>query len=164
MAHAYLSVGSNIDPIFYIQAGIADLRQLYGQLDISPVYESEAVGFSGNNFYNLIVGFVTEQDPYEVNKNLRALETKHGRQRSGQRFNSRTLDLDLVLYDNLILKDNGLELPRGEILRYAFVLQPLADLVPHLKHPTTGQTYQDLWQAFDKTEQLLWQVNMDFPT
>jgi 2-amino-4-hydroxy-6-hydroxymethyldihydropteridine diphosphokinase len=161
---AYLSIGSNIDPIYYIQAGIADLRQQYGKLNISPVYESESVGFSGSNFYNLIVAFETVQDPYEVNKNLRMIETKHGRQRSGQRFSSRTLDLDLILYDNLILKDNGLELPRGEILRYAFVLQPLADLVPDLLHPVTGQSYAELWQQFDKTEQLLWQVQMDFPT
>jgi len=112
----------------------------------------------------LIVAFATQQDPYEVNKNLRTIEAKHGRQRSGQRFSSRTLDLDLILYDNLVLKNNGLELPRGEILRYAFVLQPLADLVPDLSHPVTGQTYGDLWQLFDKTEQLLWQVKMDFPT
>jgi 2-amino-4-hydroxy-6-hydroxymethyldihydropteridine diphosphokinase len=163
MAHAYISIGSNINPIQHIQAGIIDLRQQYGQLDISPVYESEAVGFSGNNFYNLIVAFATRQDPYEVNQHLRAIETKHGRQRSEQRFSSRTLDLDLVLYDNIILKNAQLELPRGEIIRYAFVLQPLADLVPDFTHPVTGQTYRDLWQAFDKSKQLLWQVNMDFP-
>lgn len=161
---AYISVGSNIDPIQHIKAGIADLHQQYGKLNISPVYESESVGFSGNNFYNLIVAFTTQQDPYEVNQHLRAIETKNGRQRVESRFSSRTLDLDLILYDNVILNDEKLELPRGEITRYAFVLQPLSDLVPDLTHPATGRTYRDLWQAFDKSKQLLWRVTMDFST
>ena len=93
---------------------------------------------------------------------LRDIEHQHGRKRTtGQKFNARTLDLDLILYGDAILKDEGLDVPRDEIFKYAFVLQPLAEIAPHVQHPETQQNYKDLWQQFDKTTQNLWIVDIN---
>ncbi len=161
MTKVYISVGSNIDPIVSIREGLAALQQRYGHIELSPVYESEAVGFSGDNFYNLIIAFDTNETVEEVATYLRQVEKENGRVRTGEKFNSRTLDLDLVLYGELILKNAQYDIPRDEIFKYAFVLLPLADLYPTGEHPETGETYADLWAGFDKTSQPLWVVEVD---
>jgi 2-amino-4-hydroxy-6-hydroxymethyldihydropteridine diphosphokinase len=161
MTKVYISVGSNIDPIVSIREGLTALQQRYGQLALSPVYESEAVGFSGDNFYNLIIAFDTTESVEEVATYLRQVEKENGRVRTGEKFNSRTLDLDLVLYGELILKNEHYDIPRDEIFKYAFVLLPLADLYPTGKHPETGDTYAKLWENFDQASQPLWVVDVD---
>ncbi|EIJ43560.1 2-amino-4-hydroxy-6-hydroxymethyldihydropteridine pyrophosphokinase [Beggiatoa alba B18LD] len=164
MATVYVSVGSNINPLQHIRAGLTDLQHHYGTLQLSPVYESAAVGFTGENFYNLVLAFQTDKPVRQVNQHLHEIEANHGRTRDGQRYSSRTLDLDLILYDDLVLQDttDKLEVPRGEIEKYAFVLLPLADLAPTLKHPTLGKTYAELWENFQgKDKQTLWQVDVE---
>jgi 2-amino-4-hydroxy-6-hydroxymethyldihydropteridine diphosphokinase len=162
LARVYISLGSNIDAPRHLRAAVAALRECYGELILSPVYESEAVGFEGDNFLNLVAGLETDQDVHEVNRQLHAIEDAHGRQRNGPRFSPRTLDLDLLLYDDLILSEDKLQLPRDEITRNAFVLRPLADIAPDLRHPVTGQTMAELWQAFDKTSQRLWPIAFEW--
>ncbi|OUD11723.1 2-amino-4-hydroxy-6-hydroxymethyldihydropteridine diphosphokinase [Thioflexithrix psekupsensis] len=158
MAEVYLSIGSNIDPAANIRAAITALKQHYHHVILSPIYETEAVGFVGDNFYNLVVQLNTDNPPDLIAKTLRDIEHQQGRKRTSERFNSRTLDIDLILYDEMVLKTDLLELPRGEILKYAFVLKPLADLSPDKLHPTTQQTYRQLWAAFDHASQPLWPV------
>lgn len=161
MAEAYISIGSNIEPLRHIRAALRSLYAQFGNLSVSPVYESHAVGFEGNNFYNLVVGLSTDKDVFSVNRLLSKLETENGRIRTpGQKFNSRTLDLDLLLYDDLCLDKDGLSLPRDEILKYAFVLRPLADILPEGRHPQTGERYFDLWARFDKSSQPMWEVDV----
>lgn len=162
MHQVYISIGSNIEPLKHVRNGVQALREAYGELRISPVYESAAVGFVGENFYNLVVGLQTQESVLQVNQTLAQIEADNLRQRHSEKFSSRTLDLDLLLYDDLILQQGKLKLPREEILRYAFVLRPLADLIPQQKHPVTQQTYATLWQAFEVGEQVLWQVEVDF--
>jgi 2-amino-4-hydroxy-6-hydroxymethyldihydropteridine diphosphokinase len=161
MARVYVSIGSNIEPQRYVRAGLVDMRLHFGALILSNVYESEALGFEGENFYNLVAGFDTHQRVHKVAHTLRAIETNNGRQRTVNRFNARTLDLDILLYDDLIIKDDKLEIPRDEIMKYAFVLLPLAEVAPTVKHPITGQAFVELWQAFDKSEPFLKMVNCD---
>lgn len=161
MTVAYISVGSNIEPNKHIRASLIDIKQQYGKLIISSIYESEAVGFVGNNFYNLVVGLHTEQSPSEINQALRQIEQNHGRVRNQNKFSARTTDLDLILYGDVVMQTDTLILPRDEILKYAFVLLPLAEIAPHSKHPVTKQTYAELWQNFDQTRQLLWKVTTD---
>jgi 2-amino-4-hydroxy-6-hydroxymethyldihydropteridine diphosphokinase len=159
MAQVYLSVGSNIEPEHHIRAGLKDLREHYGTFMSSFVYESKAIGFVGDNFYNLVVGFETTEDAFTLIETLRNIEHTQGRKRQGKSFSARTLDLDLLLYDDLIIKE--LSIPREDILKYAFVLLPLAEIAPTAKHPLTGQNYAELWKLFDKHRQTLWRVAVE---
>ncbi|HEB66610.1 MAG TPA: 2-amino-4-hydroxy-6-hydroxymethyldihydropteridine diphosphokinase [Gammaproteobacteria bacterium] len=163
MARIYISLGSNIDAENHLRRGVAALREHFGELILSPVYESEAVGFSGDNFLNLVAGLDTDKPVQDVVDILHRIEDENGRVRSGPRFSARTLDLDLLLYDDRVQSpDPGPELPRDEILKNAFVLWPLAEIAPELRHPVVGRTMGELWAAFDKTSQPIWPVPFDW--
>ena len=159
MAKIYISIGSNIEAEKNIRIAIHALQKYYGKLILSSVYESEAVGFDGDNFLNLVVGLNTDEDVHEVVATLRKIEDENGRDRSGPRFSPRVVDLDLLLYDELILKEDKLELPRDEITKNAFVLQPLDEIASQLIHPVTGKTMCDHWMSFDKESQKLWTID-----
>ncbi len=120
------------------------------------------MGFEGDAFYNMVIACDTGLDVHAANAVLAAIEDAHGRDRSGPRFSSRTLDLDMLLFDDLVLDERGLKLPRDEILKNAFVLWPLAEIAPGLFHPVTGQSYASLWDGFDKASENLAPVNFDF--
>ncbi|MEN9597453.1 MAG: hypothetical protein RL236_1887 [Pseudomonadota bacterium] len=151
MSRGYISIGSNIDKDKHIPASLDALNVHFGKLSISSIYESAPIGFIGNTFYNLVVGFNSQLKVKEVAKILHQIELDNGRTRDSQKFSSRTLDLDLILYDALVINDGTLQLPRDEIERYAFVLEPLAEIAPNLKHPISSLTYTNLWKTFDKT-------------
>ena len=154
MATVFVSIGSNVDRHRNIVSCVQALRNQFGELQVSSVYENEAVGFTGDNFYNLVAGFQTDLPAQELAPVFRKIESEHGRVRGGERFSSRTLDVDLLLYDDLVLKDEGLDVPRDEITRYAFVLRPLAELVPDLQHPELHKTMQELWRDFEPKEEM----------
>ena len=162
MARIYISIGSNIDAEHNIRIAVHALQEHYGKLILSSVYESESVGFEGDNFLNLVAGVNTDEDVYTVVAMLRKIEDDNGRDRSGPRFSPRTVDLDLLLYDDLVLKEEGLELPRDEITKNAFVLLPLEEIAPQLIHPLSGNTMCDLWMNFDKESQKLWQISFEY--
>lgn len=157
----YISVGSNVDRDKHTRGGINALKAYFPDIELSRVYESEAVGFKGSHFYNLVVGAKTDLSVAEVCRVLKQIETEHGRVRGEKKFSPRTLDLDLLLYDDLIT-DDGVEIPRGEICTNAFVLQPLAEIAPHVVHPKTGQTIDVMWQNYDKTSQQLWPIDFQW--
>ncbi|HIL93317.1 MAG TPA: 2-amino-4-hydroxy-6-hydroxymethyldihydropteridine diphosphokinase [Cycloclasticus sp.] len=151
MPSVYLSIGSNIQREKHIRAGVKALQQIFGAVSLSSVYESDAVGFEGSPFLNLIAVFETIKTPTEVDAILDGIEKDNGRTAEQKKFNPRTLDLDLVLYGDYISEDPNLEIPRGEITRYAFVLEPLAEVAGELKHPLIKRNYQELWQEFDQS-------------
>lgn len=151
MAKVFVSLGSNIEREKNIPLALKALEKAFGPLTLSSVYESEAVGFEGAPFYNMIAVFETDLPVHEVAKKLREIEHRQGRDWHCTKFSSRTLDLDLILYGDLILKEDKLVLPRQDIERFAFVLEPLAEIVPHLRHPVKGESYHALWSAFDKS-------------
>lgn len=152
MPRVWISIGSNIDREHHIRAALRELRDVFGTLVVSPVYETEAVGFEGDAFLNLVVGIETERRPAELHRLMREIEARNGRQRSGSKFSSRTLDLDLLTYGDEITGEGGKPLPRDEILKYAFVLAPLADVAPAERHPETGMTYRALWDAYTEPD------------
>ncbi|MEJ2424325.1 MAG: 2-amino-4-hydroxy-6-hydroxymethyldihydropteridine diphosphokinase [Candidatus Thiodiazotropha sp.] len=160
----WLSLGSNIEPRSHIPRALKELDDEFGKLIISPVYESEAVGFRGDNFLNLVVGLRTTLGPQALMKRLREIEALHGRKRDAKGFNSRTLDIDLLTYADQIIDSETLKLPRGEILKYAFVLLPLANVAGNERHPVAGKTYQELWDSFDSALQHLWPVELSDPS
>ena len=149
--HGYISIGSNIDKDIHIPTSIKALETHFGERVLSSIYESEPVGFSGELFHNLIVRFESDLDVKTVAKKLRQIELDNGRTRESQKFSARTLDLDLILYGDLILSDGRLQIPRDEIERYAFVLEPLAEISPLETHPLSGITYGQMWTQFDKS-------------
>lgn len=162
MARVYISIGSNIDAENNVRLAIHALQEHYGKLILSSVYESEAVGFEGDNFLNLVAGLNTEEDVHTVAATLRKIEDDNGRDRSGPRFSPRTVDLDLLLYDDLVLQEDGLVLPRDEITKNAFVLLPLEEIAPQLIHPVSGNTMCDHWMSFDQDSQKLWPIEFKF--
>jgi len=148
MARVYLSLGSNLEPSRYLNAALAELRERFGALAVSPAYRSKSVGFEGADFINLAVGLDTDLSPEALNDWLHAMEDSHGRRRDVPRFSDRTLDLDIVLYDDLVRQGEGhLDIPRKE-LRHAFVLKPITDIAPELRHPVSGKTMAELWAGF----------------
>ena len=150
MAKVYLGLGSNVEPRRYLRLGIRELGQKFGVLELSNVYRSKAVGFAGEDFLNLVVGLNTDQSPEEIHEVIEAMHVLAGRQRGESRYSPRTLDIDLLLYDDLILDEPPLRLPRADILKYSFVLGPLAEIAPDLRHPQTGKLITEHWAEFDK--------------
>ncbi|HYQ71315.1 MAG TPA: 2-amino-4-hydroxy-6-hydroxymethyldihydropteridine diphosphokinase [Gammaproteobacteria bacterium] len=158
MAQVYVSIGSNIARERNIARALVALAEAYGELQQSSVYESAAVGFDSAPFYNLVVGFRTDATPQAVQATLHDIEDEQGRLRAGE-LAARTLDLDLLLYDERIIEDGKLVLPRADIVRYAFVLGPLAEIAAERRHPVNGRRYADLWSDFDDTGQELRRID-----
>jgi 2-amino-4-hydroxy-6-hydroxymethyldihydropteridine diphosphokinase len=146
VTRVYLSLGSNIEPEKNLRAALAELRERFASLVVSPVYRYAAVGFDGPDFLNLAVGMDSDLDPLALNDWLHALEDRHGRCRDVPRFSSRTLDADIVLFGDRVVNGPGhLQVPRAE-LDEAFVLQPLADIAAEIRHPLSGRSMQQLWR------------------
>lgn len=163
----YVGIGSNIEQEKHIRISAQSLMQSFGEecrLQLSPVYKTQAVGFDGDDFYNLVASFYTRLSPVEVEKNLKAIEHKNGRRREQNKFSARTLDIDLLLYDQEIIHTSEISIPRDEIEKYAFVLSPLADLAPELVHPETHKTMSEMWHKLkQKTDiQALKKINFDW--
>lgn len=158
VSRVFLSLGSNIDPEHWIPKAIEALRQRYGALDISPVYQTPAVGFDGDDFLNLAVALTTQSSLKEIKRELNAIEKSCARERGAQRFSARTMDIDILLFDDLVKHDEGYDIPRDEILEAAYVLKPLVDLEPELRHPETGHTFKDHWHTMAKDSPALVRV------
>ena len=157
MARVYVSIGSNIEREPNIRAAVQALRERFGALTLSQVYENRPIGFEGENFYNLVAAFDTAEPPEAVTAGLHDIERRLGRERETSRFTSRTIDLDLLLYGDLVRHDAELRIPRPEVTEYACVLRPLAELAPGLTHPESGLSYAEMWGRFNKQEQhMLW--------
>ena len=158
MSRVYISIGSNIDRYRHVASALDALADWFGELSVSPVYESESVGFEGSDFLNLVVGIDAELSPGELSRRFKQLEAENGRRAGAPKFSPRTLDLDILTYDDRVGTVDGIELPRAEILKNAFVLRPLADLAPDTLHPACGKTYGELWQDY-RRDQKLWPVD-----
>ena len=162
MATVLLGVGSNIERERYIVAGLDALQGLFGELALSSVYDSAAIGFDGQSFLNLVVQVETTLGVGELALQLRHIEVEHGRPAHTTRFSSRQLDIDILTYDDKVGVIEGVALPREEILENAFVLCPLAELAPRVLHPVVGQSYAALWRAYDKAAQALTKVAFEW--
>jgi len=162
MALVYIGIGSNIDKEYHVANALQDLEQIFDNCRISPIFESAAVNCSGDNYYNLVVEFTTSLSITALMQRLKDLEITHGRKATDRRYAPRTLDLDLLLFDNIIQSSAPI-LPRPEILHHAFVLWPLAEFAPDLLHPELGISMAQLWHDFDKSTQALKLAEWQWP-
>jgi len=161
MTHVVLSIGSNIEREANTRYAIREIGRQYGELDVSPVYETSSVGFDGPAFFNLIVGLHSSQTLPQVIDTLRGIECGAGRVRGAKTFDSRVLDIDVVLYGDENFRDRGYNVPRDEIEKYAYVLKPLSDIYPDLIHPVVGVSIAEMWRRFELKDQTIFMA--EFP-
>lgn len=157
----YVGAGSNVDPEHHLREACRALRTEFGELRLSPVYRTAAVGFDGEDFLNFVVAFRTASTPEAVVEVLERLHDAAGRVRGPNPFSPRSLDLDLLLYGNAVIPDQPIRVPRDDITRYAFVLRPLAEMAPELTHPVSGQRMRELWAAFEDRDPSMRRVEID---
>lgn len=161
MAKVFVGIGSNIDKRANVVGSVRALASRFGALTLSPVFESDAVGFDGDSFYNMVVAFETGRPPDEVAAMLGEVEHAHGRWRGKERFCSRTLDLDQLLYGDLVLDNGAMRLPHADVTKHAYVLRPLASLAGDILHVAEGKTYAQLWAECEPAAPQL--VKVDLP-
>lgn len=149
MATVYVGIGSNIDPESNLHLGIRALRERYGELELSAVYRSNAIGFDGEDFLNLVARFESQESPQAICEQIETIHNLAGRDPGSGKWESRPLDIDLLLYNGLVMNEQPVRIPRKDVLEYSFVLRPLAELAPDLAHPVTGKTMLEHWQEFD---------------
>lgn len=156
MSRVYLSLGSNIDARSNISKGIEALNNRFGQMQLSPIVESEPVGFVGDPFINLMTVLETELPIPELSKQLRQMEYDFGREDNAPKFSGRTLDIDIVMVDQLHGEHFGIQLPRNDLFEHGYMLYPLTLMEPDLVPPGQEKTVQELWANFPFPEQKLW--------
>ena len=161
MPQIYVSIGTNINRDRHLRLALDQLHQHFGKLVCSPVYQSQAVGFDGNDFYNMVAGFYSDLSIESISKQLKQIEKLSGRDPNAPKFSDRTLDIDLLNYGAEVT-DTPIVLPRDEITYHAFVLQPLADIAGSWVHPVTGLSIDQMWRAFDQPSQKLHQIAEPF--
>jgi 2-amino-4-hydroxy-6-hydroxymethyldihydropteridine diphosphokinase len=149
MAAVFLGLGSNESPEENLRLAVSELTSRYGDLTVSAVYQSRSVGFEGADFLNLVVGLQTADSPLDICNEIELIHNLAGRIRGSDKWESRPLDIDLLLYNDLVQDKRPVRVPREDILQFSFVLRPLAELVPDQLHPVTGKTFHEHWQDFD---------------
>ena len=160
MAIIFLGLGSNESPQENLKLAVRELKSRYGELALSRVYQSAAVGFSGADFLNLVVRLRSEHLPLAIRNEIELIHNLAGRDRSSDKWESRPLDIDLLLYNDLVLDDRPVRVPRDDILQYSFVLRPMAELAPQHRHPVTGKTMLEHWQEFDASSHPLEEMSV----
>ncbi|HLS80383.1 MAG TPA: 2-amino-4-hydroxy-6-hydroxymethyldihydropteridine diphosphokinase [Steroidobacter sp.] len=149
MPDVYAAMGGNIDPAQRLKRALRLLKAEFGALTVSPVYRNPAVGFAGEDFLNLVVKFSTDLPASEVRQRLQAVEMQCDRPRDAPKWAARTMDIDILLYGDVVSCEPGLTLPRPDLVRRAYMLKPMADVAPRLVHPTLRKTMRELWSEFD---------------
>lgn len=149
MVDVYVAAGSNVEPVTYLSRALGELERIYAPVRISPAYRNKSAGFEGSDFINLAVGFSTDDPVTRVRQRLQEIETACDRPRDAPRWAPRTMDLDILLYGAMVSSEPGLVLPRPDLTRRPYMLKPMADIAPDVRHPTLFKTMRELWEAFD---------------
>ena len=163
MPEVFVAAGSNIEPLRHLKAALADLERSYAPLTISPAYRNKAVGFEGDDFVNLVVGFSTNDSLERVRVRLQEIETDCGRPHDAPKWAPRSMDLDILLYGNEIRNEPGLVVPRPDLVKRPYMLKPMSDIAPNVMHPMALRTMRELWDAFEGKDHAMTMVNIESP-
>ena len=151
MPVVYLGLGSNVQPEKNLQLAAHELRKRFTLHALSSVYRSKSLGFDGDDFLNAVACIETDKTAQELFAELEDVHDLANRERNSDRFGSRTLDIDLLLYGQQVISSPPINVPRCDVLEYSFVLRPLAEIAPDLVHPVTGRVMRQHWSEFDAT-------------
>jgi 2-amino-4-hydroxy-6-hydroxymethyldihydropteridine diphosphokinase len=163
MTPVYVAAGSNIEPEKNLARACEEIAHTWPDAVFSAAYTNKAVGFDGPDFINLVVGFHTAHPLDFVIARLRSIETHCGRPRYAPKWASRTMDLDVLLFGDLVEKTTEYTLPRPDLLKRPYMLGPMAQIAPHVKHPTVGRTIGELWAEFDRDGHAMSAVPIELP-
>lgn len=158
MTAVYVAAGSNVEPEKYLSVALRALSAAYGPLTLSPAYRNQAVGFEGADFINLVVGFNSEEDVTKVRQQLQTIEAACDRPPDAPKWAPRTMDLDILLFGDLVSNEPGLVIPRPDLVKRPYMLKPMADIAPDVMHPTLGKTMRELWAGFSGDEHSMIEV------
>ena len=159
----FVAAGSNIEPERHLERACAEIAHTWSDAHFSRAYRNVAVGFDGPEFINLVCGFSAAQPLNSVIARLRAIETQCGRPRFAPKWASRTMDLDVLLYGDLVEKTADYTLPRPDLLKRQYMLGPMAEIAPEVVHPTAARTIGDLWREFDGDAHQMSPVELRLP-
>jgi len=159
MTQVFVAAGSNVDPQANLRRALSELGKHY-RLRASPAYRNKAVGFEGDDFINLVVGFDTDDSIEQVIANLHEAEAACGRPRNAPKWAPRTMDLDLLLFGDLVRED--FRIPRADLLKRAYMLKPMVDLAPDLMHPLMHKTMRELWRQIDAADHAMAPVDLSY--
>lgn len=163
MSHTvYLALGSNLgDRCASLKTAIAALKPSVNVLGESPIYETPPWGYANQPaFLNMAVQAETELAPLELLAFLKGIEAQMGRVTSF-RYGPRQIDLDILFYNSLVFETPSLFIPHPRLHERAFVLVPLADLAPNLRHPVLGRTVWEMLTGLDQSSILRWEEKCD---
>lgn len=146
MQTVFVSIGTNINAEANMLLVKESLNSLFDVI-YSSIYKTPAEGFEGEDFLNSVCKFDTDKNPQELRALLKNIEKDMGRTFTQKGMSNRVIDLDLILYGDLQINRNGLELPSSDIEKYKFVLEPLAEIAPDYIHPILKKSYKDLLES-----------------
>ncbi len=160
MVEVYVAAGSNMQPELYLPRAVRLMEERFKPLRVSPAYRNRAVGFEGEDFINLVVGFNTELSFAALRETLQRIEASCDRQPNAPKWAARTMDLDVLLYGDLVCNEPGFVVPRPDLIKRAYMLKPIVDIAPDVVHPLSGKTMRQLWQEFDQNAHELVEVSL----
>jgi 2-amino-4-hydroxy-6-hydroxymethyldihydropteridine diphosphokinase len=161
VALIYVAIGSSIEPQQRMVQAAQGLRQWYAGARFSPCYQNAAFGFAGPDFINAVVELNSSESIEQALTQLRAIEERCGRRRDDPKWAPRAMDLDLLLYGDRIARTAEYRIPRPDLLRRRYMLQPLADLAPGLRHPLTGQRIDEHLAELGADAPALTRIDLD---
>lgn len=156
----YFSLGSNLNPAYHLKNALRELDSKFGLIKVSHAYETSPVGARKKqpNFWNMVVAVNADEKPKTIREWIGKLEKKEDRIRTKDPNGSRTLDVDLILWKNQVIRGKDFEIPHLDIRTKAFVLFPLLEISPQLVMPGTDNTLIELAHSFEDKRQTLHQL------